>query len=403
MTEIGLIEGGVTAPTGFLAGTAAAEIKHKAKKDVAVLFSTAPATAAGVFTKNLVKAAPVLLSQKHLAAGQAQGVVVNSGNANACTGAGGLADAGAMAAAAALALGVKEELILVASTGVIGQPLPMDKVLPGIRAAVAGLSASGGRAAAEAIMTTDTRLKEVAVEFTLGGRQVRLGGMAKGSGMIHPDMATLLCFITTDAAILPVYLQQALRQAVEASFNQITVDRDTSTNDTALLLANGLAGNPVINGDGADYRLFRQALTEVCIGLARELAADGEGATKLIEVTVRQAPSPNDARQAAKAVAGSNLVKAAIFGNDANWGRVICALGYSGAIFQPEKVEIYLGEVRVAQNGAPVDFSEAAALAALQRETVAINIDLHQGNHAATAWGCDLTYDYVKINGAYRT
>ena len=403
MNNIHVIEGGVTAPAGFLAGAAAADIKYKNKKDVTVLYSETPATAAGVFTKNVVKAAPVQISIKQLERGQARGIVVNSGNANACTGAGGLTDAAAMIAAAASALGTEEEMILIASTGVIGQPLPMNKVLPGIREAVAGMSDVGGREAAEAIMTTDTCIKEAAREITLGGRQARIGGMAKGAGMIHPDMATLLCFITSDAAILPVYLKQALRQAVGKSFNMVTVDRDTSTNDTALILANGLAGNPVINGEGNDFRIFCEALTEVCISLAKDIARDGEGATKLIQVTARNAPALADARMASKAVAGSNLVKAALFGNDANWGRIICALGYSGANFQPEKVDIYLGELMVAQQGAPANFSEEAALEILKRDTVDIILDLHQGDCEATAWGCDLTYDYVKINGDYRT
>ncbi|MCL2766541.1 MAG: bifunctional glutamate N-acetyltransferase/amino-acid acetyltransferase ArgJ [Peptococcaceae bacterium] len=398
-----LIPGGVTAPAGFCAGAAAAEIKYKSKKDVAVLYSEAPAVAAGVFTKNIVKAAPVLVSMKHLTDGQAQGVVINSGNANACNGEQGLADANAMVNTAAEALGIEEELVLVASTGVIGQPMPMERVLSGVKDAVAAMNPSGGNQAAEAIMTTDTVLKETACEITLGGCKVRIGGMAKGSGMIHPDMATMLCFITTDAAILPSYLRQALRQAVDNSFNMISVDRDTSTNDTAVIMANGLAGNPVINGDGDDYRVFRDALTEVCVTLAKSMAQDGEGATKLIQVTVRQAPTLLDARLVAKAVISSNLVKAAVFGKDANWGRIICAAGYSGADFQPDAVDIFLGDEMVANKGCAVDFSEERAFNILSRDSIEITVDLHQGSFEATAWGCDLTYDYVRINGDYRT
>lgn len=397
------ISGGVTAAAGFLAGTACAAIKKKDKRDIAVVYSTVPAAAAGVFTLNLVKAAPVLVSMKRVAWGRAQAVVVNSGNANACNGEQGMRDALAMAAEAAGVLGIPEEYVLVASTGVIGQKMPMDRVLPGIREAAGQVSAGGGHLAAQAIMTTDTYPKEAAVRLELGGKTVTVGGMAKGSGMIHPNMATLLCFFTTDAAISPACLGQALKYAVDRSFNMITVDGDTSTNDMAVILANGLAGNEPIEGGGPDYEAFRDALGEVCTRLAVAVARDGEGATRLIQVEVLNAATEEDARLAARAVAGSSLVKAAVFGRDANWGRVICAAGYSGASFDPEKVDIFLGDVQVARDGGSLDFSEERALEVLGGDTVRIVLDFKTGSCHATAWGCDLSYDYVKINAAYRT
>jgi len=397
------ISGGVTAAAGFLAGTAFARIKRKLKRDLTVLYSTVPASAAGVFTSNKVKAAPVLVTMDRIAAGGARALVVNSGNANACNGEQGMRDALAMAAEAAAALGIPEEDVLVASTGVIGQRMPMERVLPGIRAAVAALAPDGGAPAAEAIMTTDTCPKEAAVRLELGGKPVTVGGMAKGSGMIHPNMATMLCFVTTDAAISSACLKQALKHAVDRSFNMVTVDGDTSTNDMALVLANGLAGNKGIDGEGPDYALFRDALTEVCVRLAVVVARDGEGATRLIEVEVRNAATERDARLAARAVASSSLVKAAIFGRDANWGRVICAAGYSGACFSPGKVDIFLGDEQVAGDGGALAFSEERALEILGRDTVKITLDFKDGPYGATAWGCDLTYDYVKINADYRT
>jgi len=397
------LSGGVTAALGFLAGAASAGIKYKIKKDVAIIYSTVPAAAAGVFTTNRVKAAPVLISIDRVAAGKAQAIVVNSGNANACNGEQGMSDALAMGAATAAAIGIPEEHVLVASTGVIGQKMPMDKVLPGILKAAGDMSAVGGTMAAEAIMTTDTFPKEAARQIVVGGKTVTVGGMAKGAGMIHPDMATLLCFLTTDAAVSPTCLRQALKHAVSYSFNMITVDRDTSTNDMAVILANGLAGNPEIDGEGDEYLLFRDALTDVCVSLAMDIARDGEGSTKLIQVEVRNALSLEDARLAARAVAGSNLVKAAIFGRDANWGRVLCAAGYSGANFDPGRVDIYLGDEQVAQNGCSIEFSEERALDVLNNDTVRIILDFNAGDSNATAWGCDLTYDYVRINGDYRT
>jgi len=397
------LRAGVTAAAGFSAGAAFAGIKKADKRDIAVLYSTAPAAAAGVFTSNKVKASPVVLTMQHLANGAARAVVVNSGNANACNGEQGLRDARAMASAAAETLGLPVEEVLVASTGVIGVKMPMEKVLPGIRAAASAVAPENGHLAAEAIMTTDTFPKEVAVQLQLGDHLVTIGAMAKGSGMIHPNMATMLCFITTDAAVAPAYLKQALRYAVDHSFNMITVDGDTSTNDMAIILANGLAANPVIDQEDSNYIAFRDALTAVCISLAKDIARDGEGATKLITVEVHGANTEEDARKIARAIAGSSLVKAAMFGRDANWGRIICAAGYSGADFDPEKVDIYLGDEQVARQGASTNFSEERALDILSKDNVTITLKLNLGEARAIAWGCDLTYDYVKINADYRS
>jgi glutamate N-acetyltransferase / amino-acid N-acetyltransferase len=400
-----MIKGGVTAPAGFLAAGVHADVKGKggAKKDVAVLYSKVPCTAAGVYTLNKVKAAPVVLSQERTAAGTLQAVVVNSGNANACTGEQGWQDAVTMAEVAAAGLGLAPEAVGVASTGVIGVTLPIDRVTAGIKAAVAALSADGGEAAAEAIMTTDTFMKQVALQVELGGKVVTIGAMAKGSGMIHPNMATMLGFVTTDAAVSANALHGALKAATQASFNMITVDGDTSTNDMVLALANGLAGNVPVSVESADYAVFARALEQVLIHLAKEVARDGEGATKLIEMRVKGAPSQEDARRAAKAVCGSSLTKAAVFGEDANWGRVLCALGYSGAELDPSKVDLWLGDIPMMQAGTPLAFDEEAAAKVLKEKTVVFTADLHSGDGQATAWGCDLTYDYVKINGSYRT
>lgn len=402
-SNIVFIPGGVTAPAGFLAGTAFAAVKYADKRDIAVIYSTVLASAAGVFTLNKVKAAPVRLCMERLAGGKAQAVVVNSGNANACNGEQGMRDALAMAAEAAGVLGVPEETVLVASTGVIGQKMPMGKVLSGVRAAAGCVSPDGGPLAAQAIMTTDTYPKEMAVQVEIGGKIVTVGGMAKGSGMIHPNMATLLCFITTDAAVSPHLLEQALKHAVGRSFNMVTVDGDTSTNDTVLIMANGLAGNKPVDEEGRAFDIFRQALGEVCARLAVAVAKDGEGATKLIEVEARGAATEEDARLAARAVAGSSLVKAAVFGLDANWGRIICAAGYSGASFDPEKVDIFLGDEQVAADGCSLEFSEERASGMLKKDKVKITLDFKAGPFAATAWGCDLSYDYVKINADYRS
>ena len=397
------ISGGVAAPRGFLAAGVSAGIKYKEKKDIALIFSEVPASAAGLFTTNRVKAAPVLVTAIRVKNGMAQAILANSGNANACTGLQGLRDAAATADEAARLLKIPPEFVLVASTGVIGQPLPMERILPGIAAAAAALSRDGGPAAAEAILTTDTEPKEAAVRFTLGEKEVRAGAIAKGSGMIHPELATMLCFVTTDAAVTPKCLQKILRHAVDRSFNMLTVDGDTSTNDTVLVLANGMAGNPVIADEGEEYRVLRDRITELCIHLAKAIARDGEGATKLLEVRVVNAAAEKDARRAARAIARSNLVKAAVFGQDANWGRILCAAGYSGAEFDPEKVDIFLNGLPVARDGCPLPFSEEEASRALAAATVEILVDLKAGPFQATAWGCDLTYDYVRINAHYRT
>ncbi len=396
------IAGGITSPQGFTAAGAVGAIKYD-RKDVALVYSDREASAAGVFTTNIVKAAPVLLTMEHLKNGTARAVVANSGNANACVGPQGMEDARAMAGEAAQHLGLPAEQVLVASTGVIGQPLPMGRVLSGVRQAAAQLSREGGHDAATAIMTTDTVAKEAAVTVELGGVQVTIGGMAKGSGMIHPNMATMLCFITTDAAINSNLLHKALAGAVKRTFNMITVDGDTSTNDMVLVLANGAAGNRPISEEDADYAAFAAALEAVCRKLAIVCAADGEGATRLLEVRVLGAATWQDARLVARTVASSSLVKTAVFGRDANWGRIICAAGYSGAGFNPDAVDIYVGDIQVAKNGGALAFSEEQATEMLSGRQVIFSIDLHNGDHSATAWGCDLTYDYVRINGSYRT
>ncbi|MCL5056773.1 MAG: bifunctional glutamate N-acetyltransferase/amino-acid acetyltransferase ArgJ [Actinobacteria bacterium] len=394
---------GITAAGGFKASGVSAGVKYIGKKDVAVVYSERDASVAGVFTTNTVKAYPVLLNMERVKAGKARAVVVNSGNANACNGPRGMDDARAMTAETARLLGVAEERVLVCSTGVIGQPMPMDRVIPGIGEAVKALSERGGRDAAEAIMTTDTELKEYAVSFELDGRTVTVGGMAKGSGMIHPNMATLLCFVTTDAAVDPEFLKECVAYAADRSFNMVTVDGDSSTNDTLLALANGVAGNSEIKAGGEGCGIFRDVLTEVCVFLARAMARDGEGATKLIEVRVVNAPTGQDARLAARSVASSTLFKAAVFGRDANWGRIICAAGYSGAQFNPDAVDIFLGDIQVARGGQGLSFDEEAAAAVLSGDTVNVLIDLKEGQYEAVAWGCDLTYEYVRINGDYRT
>ncbi|HHV77306.1 MAG TPA: bifunctional glutamate N-acetyltransferase/amino-acid acetyltransferase ArgJ [Syntrophothermus lipocalidus] len=398
------IAGGVTAPLGFLAQGVMAEIKKKDKKDVAVIYSQRPARAAGVFTTNLVQAACVKYTKKEVADGRAQAIVANSGNANACTGPQGEKDARLMAETAAEMLKIKAEDVLVASTGVIGVPLPMDRVTAGIREACQNLSPHGGHSAAEAIMTTDTVAKEIAVELEIEGKPVRIGGMAKGSGMIHPNMATMLAFITTDVAISLECLRAALTDSVNISYNMISVDGDTSTNDMVMVLANGMAGNWEITDEtGETYRVFKEALDYVNVELAKMIARDGEGATRLIEVQVERAPSPKGARRIARAITASNLTKAAVFGEDANWGRIICAAGYSGAAFDPDKVDIYLGEVQVARDGMGLAFDEDKAREELRKETVIIKVDLKQGQWSAKAWGCDLTHEYVDINASYRT
>lgn len=399
-------EGGVTAPRGFLAAGVHCGIK-KNKKDLAVVYSEVPATAAGVFTTNRVKAAPVLVTMENLKDGRAQAIVANSGNANACTGEKGLKDAREMADLVAQKLGLNSNDVVVASTGVIGVNMPMDKVREGIEQCCKSISAHGGDDAASAIMTTDTFKKEITVRFELNGKMVTIGGMAKGSGMIHPNMATMLCFITTDAYIEVEALKKALRDTTARSFNMVSVDGDTSTNDMAVILANGLAQNPLITVETRDYEIFCRGLDTVCVELAKMIARDGEGATKFMEVEVKNAPDKASAIKAARAVTRSNLVKAAIFGEDANWGRIICAVGYSGIDFDPDLVDIYIaskaGEMILAENGMGLGFSEDKAKEILSEKDIKIIVDLKQGDACATAWGCDLSYDYVKINGSYRT
>ena len=402
--------GGVTAAKGFQAADCAAGIKKEDRPDMALIYSTVPCTAAGTFTSNLVKAAPVLWDRKIVEdSGFTQAVVINSGIANACTGQEGLDSCAQTAAAAAAALGIPADAVLVASTGVIGQPLPTDRIISGVKQMAPLLSetAEAGTAAAEAIMTTDTVRKETAVSFEVQGKTVILGGMCKGSGMIHPNICTMLAFITTDISISKELLQEALSELVQDTFNMISVDGDTSTNDTVLLLANGAAGNETITQKGEDYGVFLEALREVMTVLAKKIAADGEGASKLFEAVVEGASSVEKAKILAKAVITSNLSKAAMFGADANWGRILCAMGYSGAEFDPDAVDLYFespaGKIRILQKGVLQPYSEEEATRILSAKEVRARADIHEGSCSATAWGCDLTYDYVKINADYRS
>ncbi len=400
------IDGGVCAAQGFLASGIHAGIrKNKTKRDLALIYSQAPAAAAAVYTQNLVKGAPITVTKSHLSDGRAQAVICNSGNANTCN-ADGPEVAEKMCALTGARLGISSSDVIVASTGVIGQKLDITPIEAGMDELCQGLGRDGGPAA-EAIMTTDTRKKEAAVEFTIGGKTCRLGGMAKGSGMIHPNMATMLVFVTCDAAITPKALQKALSADVQTSFNMITVDGDTSTNDMLCILSNGMAGNRVIGESGEDFNTFCAALHDVTVTLCKMIAGDGEGASKLIECAVSGADTDQAARTAARAVVGSSLVKAAMFGSDANWGRVLCAIGYSGADVDVNRIGVWFesvaGRVKVCENGAGVDFSEEEALEILKEPEVTIRVSLGYGKCEATAWGCDLTYDYVKINGDYRT
>ena len=404
------IEGGITAAKGFMAASAAAGIKYKDRKDMAVIYSQVPCQAAGTFTTNVVKAAPVKWDQKLVKeSGEAQAVVINAGIANACTGAEGYSYCKATAQAASEALGVDENSVLVASTGVIGMQLPMDRLTAGIRMMAPLLSDTqeSGTEAAKAIMTTDTEKKEVAVEFEAGGKTVTIGGMCKGSGMIHPNMCTMLAFVTTDLAISRELLQEALSQDIKDTYNMISVDGDTSTNDTVLLLANGMAGNPVITEKNEDYHAFCQALNVVNETLAKKMAGDGEGCTALFEVKIIGAESKQQAVTLAKSVITSNLTKAAIFGHDANWGRILCAMGYSGALFDPQKVDLFFesaaGKLKIIENGVALDYSEEEATRILSEPEVTAVADVKMGDQTATAWGCDLTFDYVKINADYRS
>lgn len=415
MSEITIIEGGVTAAKGFEAASTAAGIKYEGRTDMALVYSTAPCTAAGTFTSNVVKAAPVIWDRDIVRQtdGTVQAVVVNSGIANACTGEEGMSICRATAEAAGKALGIPAQSVLVGSTGVIGMQIPVDKITKGVRA-LAAAKASGadaGTAAARAIMTTDTVSKEAAVTFEMEGEggmvKVTVGGMSKGSGMIHPNMCTMLAYITTDVDIDKDYLQELVSETVDTTFNMISVDGDTSTNDTLLVLANGLAGNRKITKESGNGEAFRQALVTISTTLAKMMAGDGEGATKLIESTVLHADTQEHAKVLAKSVICSNLTKAAIFGRDANWGRILCALGYAGVDFDPDKVDLYFAagdhKLLIFTNGAAADYSEEEAKELLSGTEVDIISDLHMGEESATAWGCDLTYDYVKINADYRS
>ena len=405
-----VITGGVTAAKGFEAAGAEAGIKYKNRKDMAIVYSRKPCVLAGTFTSNVVKAAPVLWDKKVVEESPfGQAVIINAGIANACTGKEGYSYCDKTAKAAAKALGIPEESVLVASTGVIGMQLPIDRIEDGVAklAKLKEATLAAGTQAAEAIMTTDTRSKQVAVEFEVGGVKVTIGGMCKGSGMIHPNMCTMLGFITTDVCITKELLQEALSNDVQDTFNMISVDGDTSTNDTLVVLANGQAGNPVIDKKGADYDAFVEALHFVNETLAKKMAGDGEGATVLFETKVIHAVSKEQAKVLAKSVICSSLTKAAIFGHDANWGRILCAMGYSGAQFDPDQLELSFaggGEsILIYKDGMAVDYSEEDATRILSNPEVTVIADLKAGEAEASAWGCDLTYDYVKINADYRS
>ena len=419
------IQGGVTAPKGFVAGGVRCGVKQSkgegnqpllgnmsvadylsGKKDLAMILSERECTAAATYTMNRVKAAPLYVTMEHLEDGTAWGIIANSGNANACAPMS-HENAQAMCEYAAAATGRKAGDFVVASTGVIGQTLNITAIERGVPVLAGQLSADGSDAAANAIMTTDTEKKEIAVTCSIGGKTVTIGAIAKGSGMIHPNMGTMLCFITTDCAITQDMLSDALHEIVPRTFNRVTVDGDTSTNDMCVVLANGMADNPLIEWKDDSYTVFSKALHHVCEHLARCIAGDGEGASRLVTCRVHQARSEESAERLAMAVVGSPLVKAAMFGADANWGRVLCAMGYSKAPFRPEYVDVKfqsaVGEILVCQQGAGVDFDEESAKSILSQDEVIIDVCLHEGDHEATCWGCDLTYDYVKINGDYRT
>ena len=405
-----IIIGGVTAAKGFQAASAAAGIKYQGRTDMAMVYSEKPCVAAGTFTTNIVKAAPVKWDQdivyNHPSA---QVIICNSGIANACTGEEGFGYCRETAKAAAETMNVDADSVLVASTGVIGMQLPIEKLAAGVRAMAPKLQGTleAGNEAAKAIMTTDTKEKEVAVEIEIGGKTVTIGGMCKGSGMIHPNMCTMLGFVTTDACISKKLLQEALSQDVKDTYNMVSVDGDTSTNDTVLLLANGMAGNPEITEKNEDYQKFCEALNYINTTLAKKIAGDGEGATALFEVKIIGAESKEQAVTLSKSVVTSSLTKAAIYGHDANWGRILCAMGYSGAQFDPEKVDLYFeskaGKIQIIENGVAVDYSEEEATKILSEDAVTAIADIKMGDCTATAWGCDLTYDYIKINADYRS
>ena len=405
-----IIDGGVTAAEGFQAAGLAAGIKKGNTKDMALVYSEKPCVAAGTFTTNIVKAAPVKWDQEIVYQHpSAQVIICNSGIANACTGEEGFSYCRATAKAAAETLNVDENSVLVASTGVIGMQLPIQKLADGVKAMAPKLQGTleAGNEAAKAIMTTDTKEKEVAVQIEVGGKTVTIGGMCKGSGMIHPNMCTMLGFVTTDACISKQLLQEALSQDVKDTYNMVSVDGDTSTNDTVLLLANGMAENPEINEKNEDYQKFREALNYINTTLAKKIAGDGEGATALFEVRIIGAKSKEQAVTLSKSIVTSSLTKAAIYGHDANWGRILCAMGYSGAQFDPEKVDLYFeskaGKIQIIENGVAVDYSEEEATKILSEDAVTAIANVKMGDCTATAWGCDLTYDYIKINADYRS
>ena len=405
-----IIEGGVTAAKGFKAAGVEAGIKYQNRKDMAMIYSVTPCKAAGTFTTNVVKAAPVIWDRDIVRdKGIAQAVVVNSGIANACTGEEGMTYCAETAKAAGALLNIPEDTVLVGSTGVIGMQLRMDKIKEGVEKLIPSLddSIDAGTLAAEAIMTTDTHSKQVAVQLEIGGKTVTIGGMAKGSGMIHPNMCTMLAYVTTDINISSDLLRDAVSGDIPDTFNMISVDGDTSTNDTYLCLANGEAGNAEITEKNADYEAFRKALNYVNTTLAKEMAGDGEGATALFEVEVVNADTKENARVLAKSVITSSLTKAAIYGHDANWGRILCALGYSGVTFDPDHIELWFGsdagKMLIFKDGKAVDYSEEEATKILSEKTVHVTADMKMGDESATAWGCDLTYDYVKINADYRS
>ena len=402
-----IISGSVCAAKGFKANGIHCGIrKNRTKRDLALIYSESICSAAAVYTTNLVKGAPLKVTKSHIENGYAQAVICNSGNANTCN-ANGIEIAELTCSILSNKLGIDKNDVVVASTGVIGQPLDITPIENGIPSLVEGLSCDGADYAAEAIMTTDVVKKEIAVEFTVGGKTCKMGGIAKGSGMIHPNMATMLVFITTDCNIAPEMLKKALSSDIKNTFNMISIDGDTSTNDMVTVLANGMAGNEKIISEGEDFNEFMKALNTVNITLCRKIASDGEGATKLLECAVSGAKSVEIARTVAKSVICSSLTKAAMFGADANWGRVLCAIGYSGAEVNVDKIDVYFkspkGEIQVCKDGSGVDFSEEKAKEILLESEIDIIINLNDGEYSSTAWGCDLTYDYVKINGDYRT
>lgn len=402
-----MIKGGVCAAKGFKANGIHCGIrKNKTKRDLSLIYSETEANAAAVYTTNLVKGAPLLVTKENIKNGKARAVICNSGNANTCN-ANGVEIATETCKYLAEQLGIGNDDVVVASTGVIGQPLDITPIKDGIPALIEGLSVENSVAAAEGIMTTDTKLKEIAVSFEIAGKECKIGGIAKGSGMIHPNMATMLVFITTDCAISSDMLQKALSTDIKTTFNMVSVDGDTSTNDMVVVLANGMAENKEITADGEEFDTFMKALNTVCVDLCRKIAADGEGATKLLECKTTGAKTEDIAKTVAKSVICSSLTKAAMFGSDANWGRVLCAIGYSGAKVDVTKIDVSFrsnkGEILVCKDGAGVDFSEEKAKEILLEDEIEILVDLNDGEFSSTAWGCDLTYDYVKINGDYRT